>query len=165
MRETEGEHLDSLSHPLLVGEQTTEEAGEPQSSAPTNNWKRALSFGVSKKRAFRKSAPPSTSKSAPSSLRRSSSSFPDAPLVLRALGFEPRKEQVKQMIASVDGANDTGMIDFNECVPFFYFEASVAHVLLHLQCMTLRCCCRCRDARAGSSSCCSRLEIVAEVSR
>lgn len=37
-------------------------------------------------------------------------------VVLRALGFEPRKEQVKQMIASVD-ANDSGMIDFNECVP------------------------------------------------
>lgn len=38
-------------------------------------------------------------------------------VVLRALGFEPRKEQVKQMIASVDGAAATGMIDFNECVP------------------------------------------------
>ena len=35
-------------------------------------------------------------------------------VVLRALGFEPRKEQVKQMIASVDGANESGMIDFNE---------------------------------------------------
>lgn len=35
-------------------------------------------------------------------------------VVLRALGFEPRKEQVKQMIASVEGASDTGMIDFNE---------------------------------------------------
>merc|ERR1719258_692153 len=34
-------------------------------------------------------------------------------VVLRALGFEPRKEEVKQMIASVDGAA-TGMIDFNE---------------------------------------------------
>ena len=33
-------------------------------------------------------------------------------VVLRALGFEPRKEQVKQMIASVDSG--TGMIDFNE---------------------------------------------------
>ena len=38
-------------------------------------------------------------------------------VVLRALGFEPRKEEVKQMIASVDGAATTGMIDFNECVP------------------------------------------------
>jgi Ca2+-binding EF-hand superfamily protein len=36
-------------------------------------------------------------------------------VVLRALGFEPRKEEVKQMIASVDGAAKTGMIDFNEC--------------------------------------------------
>ena len=35
-------------------------------------------------------------------------------VVLRALGFEPRKEEVKQMIASVDGAAATGMIDFNE---------------------------------------------------
>ena len=36
-------------------------------------------------------------------------------VVLRALGFEPGKEEVKQMIASVDGAATTGMIDFNEC--------------------------------------------------
>ena len=35
-------------------------------------------------------------------------------VVLRALGFEPRKEEVKQMISSVDGASATGMIDFNE---------------------------------------------------
>ena len=36
-------------------------------------------------------------------------------VVLRALGFEPRKEQVKQMIESVNGAEEGGMIDFNEC--------------------------------------------------
>ena len=35
-------------------------------------------------------------------------------VVLRALGFEPRKEQVKEMIASVPGAEATGTIDFNE---------------------------------------------------
>ena len=40
-------------------------------------------------------------------------------VVLRALGFEPRKEEVKAMIASVDGASETGMIDFNECVFLF----------------------------------------------
>ena len=34
-------------------------------------------------------------------------------VVLRALGFEPRKEQVKQMIASVD-SSERGLIDFNE---------------------------------------------------
>ena len=33
-------------------------------------------------------------------------------VVLRALGFEPRKEEVKAMIQSVDSG--TGMIDFNE---------------------------------------------------
>ena len=35
-------------------------------------------------------------------------------MVLRALGFEPRKEEVKKMIASVDGAAASGTIDFNE---------------------------------------------------
>uniref|UniRef100_A0A7S0LMA3 EF-hand domain-containing protein n=1 Tax=Coccolithus braarudii TaxID=221442 RepID=A0A7S0LMA3_9EUKA len=34
-------------------------------------------------------------------------------VVLRALGFEPRKEEVKKMIASVDHSN-SGTIDFNE---------------------------------------------------
>eukprot|EP00316_Scyphosphaera_apsteinii_P022535 CAMPEP_0119329390 /NCGR_PEP_ID=MMETSP1333-20130426/75708_1 /TAXON_ID=418940 /ORGANISM="Scyphosphaera apsteinii, Strain RCC1455" /LENGTH=151 /DNA_ID=CAMNT_0007338495 /DNA_START=39 /DNA_END=491 /DNA_ORIENTATION=+ len=34
-------------------------------------------------------------------------------VVLRALGFEPRKEEVKKMIASVDHTN-SGTIDFNE---------------------------------------------------
>lgn len=34
-------------------------------------------------------------------------------VVLRALGFEPRKEEVKKLIASVDHSN-TGTIDFNE---------------------------------------------------
>mmetsp|Transcript_58304 Transcript_58304/g.126630 ORF Transcript_58304/g.126630 Transcript_58304/m.126630 type:complete len:158 (-) Transcript_58304:695-1168(-) len=34
-------------------------------------------------------------------------------VVLRALGFEPRKEEVKKMIASVD-KTDSGTIDFNE---------------------------------------------------
>ena len=45
-------------------------------------------------------------------------------VVLRALGFEPRKEEVKAMIASVDGASETGMIDFNECVFLFLFRRS-----------------------------------------
>lgn len=35
-------------------------------------------------------------------------------VVLRALGFEPRKEEVKKMIASIDGAATSGTIDFNE---------------------------------------------------
>ena len=36
-------------------------------------------------------------------------------VVLRALGFEPRKEEVKAMIASVDKSEaQAGLIDFNE---------------------------------------------------
>lgn len=36
-------------------------------------------------------------------------------VVLRALGFEPRKEEVREMIASVDKSdNQAGLIDFNE---------------------------------------------------
>ena len=36
-------------------------------------------------------------------------------VVLRALGFEPRKEEVRAMIASVDKSeNKEGFIDFNE---------------------------------------------------
>lgn len=35
-------------------------------------------------------------------------------VVLRALGFEPRKEEVKKMMASVEGAAGSGTIDFNE---------------------------------------------------
>ena len=36
-------------------------------------------------------------------------------VVLRALGFEPRKEEVAAMISSLDGgANTSGTIDFNE---------------------------------------------------
>lgn len=34
-------------------------------------------------------------------------------VVLRALGFEPRKEEIKRMIQSVDSTG-TGTIDFNE---------------------------------------------------
>ena len=34
-------------------------------------------------------------------------------VVLRALGFEPRKEEVRKMIASVDKSG-SGTIDFNE---------------------------------------------------
>ena len=36
-------------------------------------------------------------------------------VVLRALGFEPQKEEIKAMIASVDKTEEkSGMIDFNE---------------------------------------------------
>ena len=35
-------------------------------------------------------------------------------VVLRALGFEPRKEEVKAMIASMGGGAENGLIDFNE---------------------------------------------------
>ena len=45
-------------------------------------------------------------------------------MVLRALGFEPRKEQVRQMIASVDGATSTGMIDFNEFLELLLVKMS-----------------------------------------
>ena len=45
-------------------------------------------------------------------------------VVLRALGFEPRKEEVKQMIASVDGAAATGMIDFNEFLELLLVKMS-----------------------------------------
>lgn len=38
-------------------------------------------------------------------------------VVLRALGFEPRKEEVKKMIASVDGGS--GTIDFSEFLGVF----------------------------------------------
>merc|ERR1719164_281146 len=45
-------------------------------------------------------------------------------VVLRALGFEPRKEEVKQMIASVDRAATTGMIDFNEFLELLLVKMS-----------------------------------------
>ena len=70
-------------------------------------------------------------------------------VVLRALGFEPRKEEVKAMIASVDGASETGMIDFNECVFLFLFRRSnlfLCLFILLLTALSIRC------TRAGSSS-------------
>jgi len=45
-------------------------------------------------------------------------------VVLRALGFEPRKEEVSQMIASVDGAAATGKIDFNEFLELLLLKMS-----------------------------------------
>ena len=45
-------------------------------------------------------------------------------VVLRALGFEPRKEEVKAMIASVDGAAASGMIDFNEFLELLLVKMS-----------------------------------------
>ena len=71
-------------------------------------------------------------------------------VVLRALGFEPRKEEVKAMIASVDGASETGMIDFNECV-FFYSAGSNLFLCLFILLLTARSL-SIRCTRAGSSS-------------
>ena len=34
---------------------------------------------------------------------------------MRALGFKPKKEEVKKMIADIDKDN-SGTIDFNECL-------------------------------------------------
>ena len=47
-------------------------------------------------------------------------------VVLRALGFEPRKEEVRKMIASVDKSG-SGTIDFNEFLRFrgLYISASL----------------------------------------
>uniref|UniRef100_A0A7S4MLH9 EF-hand domain-containing protein n=1 Tax=Prymnesium polylepis TaxID=72548 RepID=A0A7S4MLH9_9EUKA len=45
-------------------------------------------------------------------------------VVLRALGFEPRKEEVKKMIASVDGAAASGTIDFNEFLELLLVKMS-----------------------------------------
>lgn len=35
---------------------------------------------------------------------------------MRALGFEPKKEEIKKMIADID-KDGSGTIDFEECVP------------------------------------------------
>jgi len=46
-------------------------------------------------------------------------------VVLRALGFEPRKEEVKAMIASAEGPNkSTGLIDFNEFLELLLVKMS-----------------------------------------
>uniref|UniRef100_A0A7S2GJ83 EF-hand domain-containing protein n=1 Tax=Haptolina brevifila TaxID=156173 RepID=A0A7S2GJ83_9EUKA len=46
-------------------------------------------------------------------------------VVLRALGFEPRKEEVKAMIASAEGSEEgTGMIDFNEFLELLLVKMS-----------------------------------------
>ena len=47
---------------------------------------------------------------------------------MRALGFEPKKEEIKKMISDID-KDGNGTIDFNECAcPFSLSARAIAHV-------------------------------------